>query len=131
MAFIQPVQRLQAPPMPACAETHPYWPPRRALTNGLPRSVRARLPLKHSAAAACAASAAVARTTLPQPHTTEAQPARKLLRYGSMWAQMDTQAAIERAVMSGADPWMTRQATWIGSATARATTRAWRGYWWR
>lgn len=53
------------------------------------------------------------------------------MRVGTMWAQQETSAAIERAVMSGADPMTTRAATWVGSSTARAVTgrNRWGGYW--
>jgi hypothetical protein len=44
----------------------------------------------------------------------------------------ETSAAIERAVMSGADPWTTRYATMVGSSTSRAASgRGWGRYWWR
>jgi hypothetical protein len=51
---------------------------------------------------------------------------------GNMWAQQETSAAIERAVMSGADMQTTQAATWVGSATARATSgrNRWAGGWW-
>lgn len=65
----------------------------------------------------------------------ETQPSRKLMRMGNMYAQQETAAAIERAVMSGADPATTQAATWVGAATARAATgrNRWgwgRGGWW-
>lgn len=73
---------------------------------------------------------------MPFTRAAETEPSRKLLRYGAMWAQQDTSAAIERAVMSGGDRSTTEAATWVGSASAFAATRGrggrGRGYWdWR
>lgn len=75
--------------------------------------------------------------SLVAAEVAETGPAsRKLLRLGSMYAQQETAAAIERAVMSGADPSTTQAATWVGAATARAASggrNRWgwgRGGWW-
>lgn len=64
-----------------------------------------------------------------EPQTS--MKSRKLMRLGTMWAQQETSAAIERAVMSGADPMTTQTATWVGSASARAVSgrNRWGGWW--
>jgi hypothetical protein len=64
-----------------------------------------------------------------EPQTSH--KSRKLMRLGAMWAQQETSAAIERAVMSGADPATTQAATWVGSSTARAVSgrNRWGGWW--